>query len=325
MMRTCRFGARIGVVDTGSLQAELKELHRGRGIRRTRVRSWLGPHLQEILGIGASTSDEDARIALVTLLREHTTRFPSDLRYLFMVASGIAVDGPFLDDRLEIAARELDRGQRVLRRRLRTAEELLADSLNQAHPRGAGPFDDQGWQWDSHDFRLVLRGDAQLTMTRTLRALADHQKFIHESFSIPGELGPRAGLTFDALAGVALVDVERSSPNSWRVTLALPPSLPRGQVLSTKLLVTVPQARALHPFLALAPLRPSRRMHMTVDFGTPPAARECWLINGAIPTDVAAHVPSPDLVDPQLTPIVSCGFPEPRPGLAYGIGWTWAD
>lgn len=275
--------------------------------------------------MNASTSDEDARTALVTLIREHTTRFPHDLRYLFLVASGIVVDGPFLDDRLEVASKALDRGPRVLRRRLRTAEELLADSLTQAYPTGAGPFEDQGWQWEAHDFELVLRRDAQLTLTRTLLALADHQKYIHESFSIPGELGPHAELTFTALAGLSILDVDHSSPNSWGVTLELPRALVRGHSLQTKLQVTIPEAGALDPFLALAPLRPSRRATVTVDFGVPSAAATCWVINSAIPTDVVAHVPSKEIVDTHLTPVVSREFRDPRPGLAYGIGWSWAN
>ncbi|HEY3544969.1 MAG TPA: hypothetical protein VGK17_02620 [Propionicimonas sp.] len=307
------------------LRAELKELHRGRGVRRPDVRSWLGPRLQAILRIDSTTTDDDARSALVQLIRENTAQFPRDLRYLFLVGTGIVVDHPFLEERLAVAEQALDRSPRVLRRRLRSAEQLLADSLAQTHSRGNGPFDDQGWQWEDHQLALVLRSDARLTLRRTLRALADHRKFIHESFVIPGTLDPGSDLTFEALVGLEVLDVDHSSPNSWGVTLELPETLARGQLLETELVVTVPHARALNPFLVLAPIRTSRRARVSVDFGVPPAATTSWVIDGAIPSDVASYIHRGVPVDPRTTQIVSEEFIAPRLGLAYGVGWTWAD
>ena len=211
------------------LRAELKELHRGRGIRRPAVRSWLGPELQGFLGLTATTPDDDARNALVQLIREHTGAFPRDLRYLFLVAAGVLVDHPFLEERLAVAEKALDRSARVLRRRLRTAERLLADSLLQTYSEGTGPFEDKGWQWEEHHFDLVLRDSARLTLNRSLRALADHQKYIHESFVIPGPLAPGTAMSFRARSGFSVLDVDHSSPNSWGVTLELPHTLTREQ------------------------------------------------------------------------------------------------
>lgn len=307
------------------LSAELKELHRGRGVRRPDVRSWLGLQLQGILRIDSTTSDDDARSALVQLIRENTAEFPRDLRYLFLVSTGIVVDHPFLETRLAVAEQALNRSPRVLRRRLRSAEQLLADSLTQRHVGGSGPFDDQGWQWENHQLELVLRSQARLTLRRTLRALADHQKYVHESFVIPGRLAPDAELTFEALVGLAVLDVDHSSPNSWGVTLELPHTLERGQLLETELAVTVPDARALSPFLVLAPIRTSRGAVVSVDFGIPPVAATSWVIDGAIPSDVASYVHKGIPVDPTITPVVTGAFTAPRLGLAYGVGWSWAD
>jgi hypothetical protein len=312
-------------MDRTVLRTELKDLHRGRGVRRADVRSWLGPRLQEVLGITVSTSDDDARAALVQAIREHTSTFPRDLRYLFLVATGIVVDQPFLEDRLAVAEQELDRSPRVLRRRLRTAEQLLADSLAQSYPQGTGPFEDEGWRWEDHHFELVLRDDARLTMSRTLRALADHQKYIHESFVVPGQLAAGLELGFEALAGMTVIDVDHASVNSWGVTLQLPRTLTRGQTLDTRLLVKIPDSRALSPFMVLAPVRPSRKATVTVDFGSPPVAESSWLIDGAVPSDVAARLKTDRIVDPRLTPVVTGEFIAPRQGLAYGVGWSWAD
>lgn len=313
------------LVDAGALRLELKELHRGRGIRRADVRTWLGPQLRHILGVHAATTEDDIRVALVHLIREHTARFPHDLRYLFLVASGIVTDHPLLDDRLGVASKALDRSPRVLRRRLRTAEHLLADSLIQTRSDGAGPFEDKGWQWEAHHFDVVLRDSAQLTLKRTLRALADHQKYIHEAFSIPRPLSNGMDLEFTGLAGVSVLDVEHPSSNSWGLTLELPHPLSRGQVLETELRVVVPDVRALSPFVALAPVRPSHRASFRVDFGTQPVAESCWVLEGALPADVVAQVPTKSVFDPRQHPIVTAEFTAPRIGLAYGIGWAWAD
>lgn len=312
-------------MDEISLRAELKELHRGRGVRRTDVRAWLGPQLQEILGIASSTSDDDARQALVELIREQTDVFPRDLKYLFLVGTGIVVDQPFLEGRLAVAEQALDRSSRVLRRRLRTAEQLLADSLSQRYLAHTGPFEDKGWQWEDHQFDLKLRETAQLTLTRTLRALADHQKFIHESFVIPGPLRTGSELAFRAVSGCTVLDVDHSSPSTWGVTLQLPHTLTRGQNLETTLVVTVPDARALHPFAVLAPVRACRSAQITVDFGVPPVADSWWVIDGALPSDVVSFVPGDGRVDAMERPVGSGTFVGPRLGLAYGIGWAWKD
>lgn len=305
------------------LRAELKELHRGRGIRRPAVRSWLGPELQGFLGLTATTPDDDARNALVQLIREHTGAFPRDLRYLFLVAAGVLVDHPFLEERLAVAEKALDRSARVLRRRLRTAERLLADSLLQTYSEGTGPFEDKGWQWEEHHFDLVLRDSARLTLNRSLRALADHQKYIHESFVIPGPLAPGTAMTFRARSGFSVLDVDHSSPNSWGVTLELPHTLTRGQTLDTSLVVTVPSARALNPFMVLAPVRPCRQASISVDFGDPPAAASWWVVDGALPSDVLSSRVS-EVRDAAAHPVATSHFTAPRAGLAYGIGWTWA-
>ena len=306
------------------LREELKELHRGRGIRRNDVRSWLGPQLQKILGITATTSDEDARTALVALIDDHTRHFPRDLRYLFLVSTGISTDERYLEQRLEVAAKKLDRSVRVLRRHLRDAEEKLADSLAQTYGSSTGPFDDHGWQWETQDFSLVLRDDAKLTVTRTLRALADHQKYVHESFIIPGALEPGAEPTFAALRGFTIVDVDHPSPTRWEVTFQLPQKFCRGQVLEVKFLVVIPNPRAINPFLVVAPLRSCRHICVTVDFGTPSIASTTWVINDAYPIGIEEYIPA-SVENPNLTPVIVGEFSAPHIGLAYGVGWTWAE
>lgn len=304
------------------LVAELKELHPGRGVRRPDVRSWLGENLQRFAGVTPEVSDEDARMALVALLGRHLARFPADLRQLFRVASGIAADQPFLEDRLAAYGKSAERSTRALRRHLRQAEQLIADSLLQEFDTQTGSLESRGWQWVSHDFDLALSDGAVLTLDRVLLALADHQKFVQESFFVAGPWSADDRLEVEALSGARLVVADGSISGRWDLILELPHELKRGQELQIVLRVTLSRARALGPFLALAPLRPSRSVRTSVHFGTPPVADRAWLIEAELPMSVTLSDPSRRLLD--LThPNVSVTFANPRVGLAYGIGWEW--
>jgi len=312
-------------MDEVAISAELRELHRGRGIRRPNIQRWLGAELQRILGIDPSTNDDEARAALTKLLDENTQAFPRDLRYLILMASGVSSDEPFLEQRLAVAERVLDRSPRVLRRRLRTAEQLLGEALAVAHADTRGPFNDHGWRWEDHELDLVLAEDATLTLTRTVRSLTDRPKQIHEAFGIPGRLEPNTDLTFTALEGLEVVEVLRPSKTLWRVALELPKDLARGEIRQTKLQVHVPRAHAMNPFLALAPLRPAHTLKVSIDFGTPPVARRAWVMDGVIASDMAGIGDEVRELSLEESSRVGASFSRPYPGLAYGIGWEWAE
>lgn len=92
-----------------ALLLDLKALHQGRGIRRPRVRSWLGPQLLALLQATPDNSDAELRVALARLLARHSQPLPRDLRYLFRVAVGLEMDLPLLEGRMIQAAEALDR------------------------------------------------------------------------------------------------------------------------------------------------------------------------------------------------------------------------
>ncbi len=307
------------------LLGDLKALHHGRGIRRARVQSWLGGTLKEVLGATPGLSDAELRSALARLLARHTRALPQDLRYLFRVAAGLEADHPILEQRLTVASVRLDRSIRVLRRRLRTAEELVADSL--AAERVSEPqwFDARGWQWLASAYDLVLRTDAMLTMRRSVHALSSHNKFIHEMFTIPG-VGPDEEVTFTARAGLSIIGVERVSATGWRVGLELPRELAPGEEHETVLQLRVPNARGLSPFFVVAPVREIPLVHVAVDFGDESQATQWWPLDGVLPSDLWHQYTAPRSVDAlPARGVARRDFTAPRVGLAFGIAWTWAQ
>lgn len=307
------------------LLGDLKALHHGRGLRRPRVRSWLGPDLREALGVTPGLSDAELRSGLARLLARHTQALPHDLRYLFRVAVGLEADQPMLEQRLTVASVRLDRSLRVLRRRLRTAEELVADSI--AVERDSEPrwFDAHGWQWLESAYDLVLRGDATLTMRRSVHALSSHQKFIHEMFTVPG-VGPDEDVTFLAIKGLSIMEVDRVSASGWRVGLELPRELSSGETHGTVLQLRVPRARALSPFFVVAPVREIPMVHVGVDFGEESPATSWWPLDGVLPSDLwLQHSPPAGREALPARGVVRRDFTAPRVGLAFGIAWTWAQ
>lgn len=197
--------------------------------------------------------------------------------------------------------------------------------LYQSYEAGAGPFEDEGWRWDAQSFALMLRDDAVITMRRSLVALADHQRYVHESLVIPGYGGREDDLHFRAVKGLTVLDIDHPSPTRWGATWQLARPLAKGERCDTETQVRIPRANAMMPLLMLAPIRPVRRIDVRVDFGVPSAADTAWSVEGAVGADptgpVRRRLTAADLRE---NPVLEESFVNPRVGLVYGIGWTWA-
>ena len=310
-------------MDREQLADELKALHRGRGVRRPRVDDWLGPGLTDILGAQDSRSDTQTRAALVGLLKEHTERLPADLRWLFRVAAGLTVDLPLLKDRLELAEAKLDRRPRVLRRHLREAELLVADSLLASAAAENGHFTEKGWRWGHQWMHLDLADPVTLTLRRTGVALADRRLRVQEAYTLPNSL-TGGDLGVEAIEGIGSIEVERIGAGSWEVEYELERELSRGEHLDVGVRLHVPDRHALSPLLVAAPIRRATEMRVSIDFGDPPVVRRVWVLDGVFPAvAMSGQEPSAAIVLPTTDPVDQV-FLAPRPGLCYGFGWEWA-
>lgn len=81
--------------------------------------------------------------------------------------------------------------------------------------------------------------------------------------------------------------------------------------------------------MVLAPIRPTRRARVSVDFGDSGLAREAWLLDEVFPSDLTLHprlmAPASAVIDVAAHPVVAGGFDRPRIGFAYGVAWLWSD
>lgn len=311
-------------VNRDALIQELRALLRGRGVRRSDLRDALGPELTHVAAITPDMSADAVRTALISALSDPLEKFPRDLRLLYEAATGIADDSPLLEERLLSLYDKLHRGPRVLRRRLRQAEQLLADALIQAHGVPDSDRDAGGWQWVTQDLSLVLGEGAQLDMRRTLLALDDHQRFVSESAYVT-DIRDGDSVEVEVVSGAELVAVDDSTRGRWTFTLQTPHELQRGQELETHIRITLSRARALSPYLMLAPVRPIRAASMRVDLGTPLVGEQPWLVDGVFAAALA--LPDPARVELPLdeTHCVTGVFTKLQAGHAYGIGWHWVN
>lgn len=310
-------------MQSDQLLLDLKALHPGRGVRRPRIRTWLGPELTRVLHPTDTTTDAELASVLITLLLHQTETLPRDMAWLFRLASGITSDLPHLESRLAVAEKRLERSTRVLRRQLRHAERLLADAIHASHAERSDFFAATGWKFVAHGLDLVLREDAVLTIDRTVIALRGSQHHLVDAFHLPG-IRPDEEVEFEGVHGLKVTRVERRSATMWRLSVTLDHKLGTGDSLPTMLRVRVPRARAMAPFFVLAPVREIGEARVTIDFGDPPVAASVWPIDGVMATEVVTGSPLDGVTpEPLASPVVAARYTAPKIGFAYGFGWEW--
>lgn len=312
------------VMDQNALLAELKAVAKGRGVRRPMVQSWIGPLLATVSGVDANMSDEDARNALVAVINRHAQTLPVDLRWILATALGIRVDMPRLTDRCAEAQVRYQVSDRTIRRKLREAEQMVADALAHADGVAAQPLAADGWQWVRQHFDVTLGRGAQFELRRRLRVLAERATVIEEAIALPTISDGSEEVGFTPGEGIAALQAVQRSPQLWSLTLELSHELQRGEELDTTLGVWISDVRRLQNYVAVMPVRTLPAISVRVDFGTPPVAQSAWRIDDHLPIDLHVRPPGAEGVDPEEAPTTLL-FERPRLGFGYGIGWDWTE
>jgi hypothetical protein len=323
--QACRHdGQNVVTMDTRRVQAELQALQRGRGVGRSRVRSWLGPGLSHLLDLSPDATDEELREQLITNLVDAVQALPTDLRFLFMVASGIESDEPLLKTRLSEASRVLDRDSRTLSRRLRQTEALLAGLLSQS-ASAESPYDAGGWTTSRVVLDIHLERELPLArVTQVVRSTRDGQAEFRHTVAIPLSAPTDQEVSVRAVAGCNLAALRRESDRSWVALFELPRPIARGRSHALAFEVEFPDRRCLLPYAVFAPVRPCASCEIRVSLGEPPAATTIWRAD-TVPPGIVTDLPARPRVVHPIDGVVSATFTGLRPGFAYGIVWRWAD
>ncbi len=310
-------------MDADEVADELQALQRGRGLRRPNIRAWLGPHLTELVGCEASADDEVWRTEVSAMLVGAADSLPRDQRYLFLVTSGIASDALLLKDRMTLAGEKLQRDHRSLSRRLRAAEQALAEFLL-ANRRAHSVYDPQGWPTTAGAQIVDLASERpSITQRLTVRATRDRDTYdnVLSFLRAPDDWG---GPEVEVLSGGRLTALVHETGPTWRAIVRLPATVRAGEEATVELRVTFESRALLAPFVGLAPVVPVSSFDLEVDFGTPSAARKAWLFDDVPPFLIGQKLPPLEAFDP-AGGMVRLHFADLKRGMAYGIGWEWAD
>jgi hypothetical protein len=311
------------------LVKELDELHRGRGVHRPQLGRHLGPHLAQVLGIEPDADHDEVRRLLLSGLSEAARTLPRSLRLVFVFASGLGAEEHQLTDRMDLAAREVDRGQRQVRRWLREADALVAEALARQAASYANTPDIAKPGWYIESFSSVVRLDRpqpQFVGMRQICALISPLKTLTESISIPRSVRSEEDdqLQVAAVDGCTVVDFQRASTSSWRYTLELDRSLRAGERCQLGVMVTMPSRHYMRPYSVMVPFRTTRRFSTEVHLGEPRAAAKAWRLTGVPPVMLEDAIPTSDVYDLTQSSVVRADFPTVTTGLAHGIQWEWA-
>jgi len=305
------------------LVAELASLHRGQGLRRSRMAPVLGPELRAVLGLTDDADERTVRAKLVDAFAGGARTLDGDFKVAFLHASGLKNDKRLMQDRLTDAGDEIQRDSRTVRRRLNDANAAVARYLRAEHERRiAHPHAPSGWVVRSIGSEVDLRGDlASVVSDKTILAI-DPITELTESvyFGANSPDAPDPQIQIEVLSGGRLSLLDRVAANIWRYKIDLVKPLSAGDMHRFQVRITTSARQHLPPYNAVAPLRPCREFTCSVMFPPEQVPRRMQRVDG-LPTSVF-NDPIDDSSPHPPSATVRTVFRNLEPGLAYGLRWS---
>jgi len=316
------------MTETRPVQAELRELRRGRGCEAADMHAHVGPTLRRVCGVSDTDSPAAVRSKAVDGLSSLCERLPPDLRLAARTALALDPETArrFLKERMAWLAKQFDRDPRVARRRVDQAFTWLAElveDLDQTLPQT--DFAPDGWYTAA--LAAVLRMDLDppvLTETRTVVSLADDLDELVISLSAPRPSG--AGeVTAEAQYGGEIVEERDTGLGHARFVLRLPEPLSLGDRHEYSVSFRAASRSAMRPYYVISPLRRCDHFTARVKFEAKLAPQRAWRVNGLPSRLVDEFQPTDEPLEPNALGEVFSEFFALRQGLSYGIQWSAAS
>lgn len=310
------------------LVSELQRLRRGRGVRRPKPESWIGPELRALVeSTYGSAAGEQLRDSLIDLLRDASAVLTGELLPLYQAALGATDLEGLLTHRLELMTRRLQRDPRTLQRWLHQCDQLIAARLeaDEQLRQAEAQVMQRGWTLARFDaqIRLDLPRPEYITR-RTIHVTSQTLDKVTDLFSLPEEFAETAaGLEVEALAGCSLDGISHPTPSLWQLHLMLPRALRRGERWDVSTRLRLPSRAYASNHSVMAPARPCEAFDLRVEVGDS-GAHEFRALSG-IPLVVLGErgaVGTPVEVEKGT---VTFSARHLTPGLAYGLRWSWPD
>ena len=310
-----------------AIEADLRRLRPGRGIHAPDLLHHLGTTLQSVVFGDGDPNPATAQATVARMLVEAAQRLAPDLEKIYLAAVGITRTEPQLGDRLAAIGEELALSSRTLYRRLKDAEHGIAVHLERLTLDNAddNPFAIRGWYVECLESDAYLTGRRPVFVgEREIRATHDGLRVMCESFSIPRYAAAETDPEPEIRGGVGCdeVTLSRFSPSTWLISIRLDRALMTGEAHRVGVAITMPSRAAIRPFNVTVPVRRIKSFVARVH-ADPGQIRRAWTIDGVPPMamDELGRSSAPLSIDDPL----ERRWTVVRRGLAYGIGWAWAD
>ena len=296
------------------LVQELKALRKGRGLLG-RVEERVGPALRSACSISEADGTVAIRQKVAGRLAELAAHLPEDLRVTVLAAFAICSEArqPLYQERIQWAARRVDRDPRTVRRRVDEAIDLLAELAAGTSEVVSSP---SRWHTASLALALVLDQPEPVVLERR-RVVADQDGLRALDLAVSGP--SRHDLEVTGLYGGTVADRGMEASDRWGYEMELPRPLARGESWEVAVLFRLPSASALRPYLVCVPRQPCDTFDLRVRFGKPPEVRT---LDGAFQRDVSDPGYRGRLQAVGPSGELHLRFQHLTPGLAYGARWA---
>ncbi|GAB2783827.1 hypothetical protein [Amycolatopsis magusensis] len=308
------------------LVQELKLLRKGRGISATQLGERVGPALRAVCRISGNEDAAEIRRKVSDRLRALIAPLPTDLSTVVLAALGLheQARNPFYQERVHWAARELDRDDRTIRRRIDEGIEQVAELALAAAPAAAPG--DPSRSWHTENLRVTLSLDQPVPEAFEFRRIVADADDIAEldlalTLTTPVDSGRSVredDLQVDVFHGGLLAARVMESSDRAGLALRLPSPLRRGERHELALRF---RAAFRYPHYVCVPRHPVDLFELHVRFPTP-APAEILLLDQVFQEDAKNNgVKGPVLV-PDGSGEIHLEFRDLVPGFAYGVRWT---
>lgn len=315
--------------DADPLLDELKTLRKGRGVNVARIAP--GPQLRTLAGVTDEDGPGAVRTKLVTALNQLAGPLPGDLALAARAALALLPEAqhPFLAERVQWLADQLQRDVRTARRRVDLGLAAMAERAATAAPLAAAGSDGAAEdQWYVKEFRALLRLDQptpEAIDTRVVVSEVDNLTEIDALITVPRDGPARTGphdLLAEALYGAVITTRERVTASRFRYGLRLPRPLRAGEAHEYALLFRLPPNQPMRAHYVHYGTRRCDRFELRIRFDPERVPVEVRRVDGIFPRDLDDGLPAAPAVDVDAAAEVHLAFDRPRTGLGYGARWT---
>lgn len=322
------------------LLRELKALRKGRGVGAARIADQVGPRLRALCLITDSDAAGAIRQKLAARLDRLATGLPEDLALAARAALGLhpQAQQPFLADRVQWLAEQLQRDVRTARRRVDLGLAAMAERADVPEvappaPRVSDPSDsrqrgDDGNGWHIREFRALLRLDQatpEAHEQRTIVSNTDGLTELEAIITIPRDGTTRTSshdLLVEVLYGVTIVSRERVTPNRFRYRLRLPHTLDAGESHEYGLLFRLPPNQPMRTHYVYTTLIRCDVFDLRIRFHPEQAPAEVWRVRETYPRDLDEIPDQRQAVELAGGAEAHLRFADLKLGLGYGAQWS---